>query len=123
MLLHNTHSFISCIAPYGSKTWTVVKSSEKILRLAQAKGVWKTRYIEIYKLYDDIAFSIFLHLKRLQWAVHMERMDYSCIPKKLEDVSDEESPWKSKGKMGGFCSEGCYGFATDVEPEGSSKDQ
>lgn len=36
---------------------------------------------EIYKFYDDVARSIFLCLKRLQWAGHIVRMDDSCVAK------------------------------------------
>jgi hypothetical protein len=52
------------------------KSSEKYSGLIRPKGAWRIRYNEkTDKLYDDVALSTFLCLKRLQWAGHTVRVD------------------------------------------------
>ena len=56
--------------------------------------MWRIGYNEIYKLYN-VALSTFLHLKRLQWADHIARMDDSPIPKKVMDMLEEEGFWES----------------------------
>jgi hypothetical protein len=87
-------TFTSSTVVYGSELWTVSqkamnmvnslerKTLRKIFRFMQAKGVCIIRdNEEIYKLYDDMAISTFLCLKRLQWAGHIVRMDDSIAPK------------------------------------------
>ena len=40
------------------------------------RGIWRIRFNgELYKLYDYIALSTLIRLKRLKWAGHVARME------------------------------------------------
>jgi hypothetical protein len=56
----------------------------KVFGPTQSKVVWRIRYNdEIYKMYKDMALSIYTCLKRLMWAGHVVRTKQHCIPKKV----------------------------------------
>ena len=49
-------------------------------------GVWRIRRNEeLYELYDDLPLTIVIHIKRLQWAGHVIRMEGERIPRKILD--------------------------------------
>lgn len=62
------------------------KTLRRIFGPVMDKGLWRIRYNgELYKLYDDIALSTLIRLKRLKWAGHIVRMEEERIPRKVLD--------------------------------------
>jgi hypothetical protein len=93
------------------------------------EGGWRMRYnTEIYYLYKEVKVSVFITLRRLQWARHVIRMNDERMPKKAlqltiydkralgkprkrwEDAVREDSvkllgtkTWKTNAKDKQFC--------------------
>ncbi|KAJ4436862.1 hypothetical protein ANN_16994 [Periplaneta americana] len=89
-------TIIRSILCYASETWTLSKKKEaklgiferKILRRIfgpmQENMQWRIRYNnELYKLYRSFDIVTFIKLRRLEWAVHVYRMEGNRIPKKI----------------------------------------
>ena len=54
----------------------MASSLRRIYGPVKDRGIRKIRYNgELYKLYDDIALSTLIRLKRLKWAGHVGRKD------------------------------------------------
>jgi hypothetical protein len=65
----------------------LIAFERKILRRIygpkKVEGVWRLRYnTEIRDLYKEVKVSLFIKLRRLQWAGHVMRMNDERIPKK-----------------------------------------
>jgi uncharacterized Rossmann fold enzyme len=51
--------------------------------LKKVEGGWRMRYnTKIYDLHKEVKVSMFIKLRRLQWAAHVIRMNDERIPKK-----------------------------------------
>jgi hypothetical protein len=80
---------------YGCEAWTMTSKSKEMLDAFERKilrricgpkrvqGGWRMRYnTQIYDLYKEFNVSVFIKLRRLQWAGSMIRMNDERIPKK-----------------------------------------
>lgn len=89
-------TIIRTIMCYGSETWMLTQTSEKmvntferkilrrILGPIQDRDGWRSRYnSELYSIFDEPEISTVMRFRRLQWAGHVQRMEDGRIPKKI----------------------------------------
>ena len=89
-------TIIRTVATYGCEVWTLTSRAANILDRWERKMLrriygavreergWRIRNNdELAQLYKEPPLSIYIRLKRLKWAGHVERMPDSRIPKKM----------------------------------------
>jgi hypothetical protein len=89
-------TLIKPILCYGSVTWTLTQTSEKMLNMFERKILqriygptqegrcWRPRRSnELYSLYKELKIVEDIKIRRLEWAGHIITMEEERIPKKV----------------------------------------
>jgi hypothetical protein len=84
---------------HGSETWVNRNKTENIINSYEKKilrrilgpindnGTWRIRYNkEMYTLYGDPELSTVIKLRRLQWSLHVQRLESQRIPRMVRLV-------------------------------------
>jgi hypothetical protein len=84
------------VVTYGSKTWTLTKSDENLLRIFERKilrriyrpvregGIWRTRNNEeLNRSINGEDIVEFIKAQRIRWLGHVERMEVGVMPRKM----------------------------------------
>jgi hypothetical protein len=89
-------TLISPVVTYGSKTWTLTKSDENLLRIFERKilrkiygpiqegDIWRIRNNEeLNRSINGEDIVKFIKAQRIRWLGHVKRMEEGAMPRKV----------------------------------------